>query len=318
MRNWNGGAFLWFQVVVVDTVKLPHLVHSCTMQVVEHELQSKSGKSLDECEDGFVVTPAFACVVDGATSPTGRRWTPSHLTGGQWAARILCRAVEEDLVEEMSPSDIVAALTESLHTAYQQESGALRIMQESPEERATASLVIFSARLRKVILVGDCQVALVDERGHIVSHHQPARYIDTVTSEARAMFWQAEQLSSQNSEVIGDPGRELIHPLLVRQRRFQNNKDAPTPYRYWAMDGFPIEAEGIHIVDVGDSVKEVILASDGYPALYPTLQETEWNLREIINEDPMMVGIRHKSTKGVLKGAESFDDRTYLRIRLLQ
>jgi glycerophosphoryl diester phosphodiesterase len=82
------------------------------------------------------------------------------------------------------------------------------------------------------------------------------------------------------------------------------------------MDGFPIDDEGIHIVDVGDSVKEVILASDGYPDLYPTLQETERNLREIIAQDPMLVGVRHRSTKGVLKGAESFDDRTYLRIRL--
>jgi glycerophosphoryl diester phosphodiesterase len=287
------------------------------MQVVEHELRSKAGKSLDECEDGFVVTAAFACVVDGATSPTGRRWTPSHLTGGQWAARILCRSVEEDLVEEMSPSDIVAALTESLHKAYQQESGALQVMHESPEERATASLVIYSKRLRKVILVGDCQVALVDERGQIVSHHHPERYIDTVTSEARAMYWQAERLGSQNNEVNDDPGRDLIHPLLVRQRRFQNNKNAPTPYRYWAMDGFPIEAEGIHVLDVDDSVKEVILASDGYPTLYPTLQETERHLLEIIEEDPMMVGDRYKSTKGVFKGAESFDDRTYLRIRLL-
>jgi glycerophosphoryl diester phosphodiesterase len=286
------------------------------MQVVEHELRSKAGRSLDDCEDGFVVTPTFACVVDGATSPTGRRWTTAQLTGGQWAARILCRAVEEELAEEMSPSVIVAALTESLHKAYQQEPGASQVMQERPEERATASLALYSNQLRKVIVVGDCQVALVDERGQIVQHHQPARYVDTVTSEARAMFWQAERLTSENNEMNGDPGRDLIHPLLVRQRRFQNNKDAPAPYRYWAMDGFPIDAEGIQVLVVSDSVKEVILASDGYPTLYPTLQETEWHLRKIITEDPMMILDRHKAAKGVLKGAESFDDRTYLRIKL--
>lgn len=304
--------FLWLLLVV----RPPPRVNSCTIQVVEHQLRSKAGRSLDDCEDGFVVTPTFACVIDGATSPTGRLWTTAQLTGGQWAARILCRAIEEDLAEEMSPSDIVAALTESLHKAYQQEPGALKVMQERPEERATASLALYSNQLRKVIVVGDCQVALVDERGQIVQHHQPTKYVDTVTSEARAMFWQAERLTSQNNEVSGDLGRDLIHPLLLRQRRFQNNKHAPTPYRYWVMDGFPIDTEGIQVLDVCDSVKEVILATDGYPTLYPTLQATERHLREIIKEDPMMILGRHKAAKGVLKGAESFDDRTYLRIRL--
>lgn len=290
--------------------------------VVESLKRSKAGECLEACEDDLVVTPDYACVVDGATSPTGRKWTCDHLTGGQWAARVLCRAVRNDLRPEMSVSEIVATLTKSLHSAYQQEPGTMQVMMQFPEERATASLVLYSKWLRQVILVGDCQVAMVNESGELVQHFQPVKYIDTVTSQARAMFWQAELLGTSNdhgnngnNKDSGDPGRDLIHPLLLRQRRFQNNMNAPALYRYWVMDGFPVQDEGIEVHDVPDSIKEIILASDGYPKLCGTLKETEVHLHSLIRDDPMMIE-QYLAAKGVREGAESFDDRTYLRIRV--
>ena len=284
-------------------------------QVVEHQLRSKTGACLDDCEDAWVVTPEYACVVDGATSPTSKRWTRFNLTGGQWASQILCRAIGELSSSKITAEDIVAELTGSLHQAYQEEDGALQVMTECPEERATASLVLYSNRLQQVILVGDCQVAFLNKAGEIVQHHQPTKYIDTVTSQARACFWQAEKLNHDFEEEDTDPGRDMIHPLLLRQRCFQNNPRAPLPYRYWTMDGFPIAKEGIQVITVPESVHEIILASDGYPMLYPTLDETEAYLHETITEDPMMIS-KYPTTKGVRKGAESFDDRTYLRIKL--
>jgi len=285
------------------------------MHIVESFKRSKAGTCLLQCEDDWIVTPNYACVVDGATSATGRKWTSQQLTGGQWAAQVLIRAVQDDLTPQMNAVDIVKTLTKSLHTCYQQEAGALETMKQYPEERATASLVIYSKWLRQVIIVGDCQVAFVNENGEITRHIQPNRHVDTVTCQARAMFWQAELLgnTSGNSNKK-DPGRDLIHPLLLRQRRFQNNMNAPALYRYWAMDGFPIHEEGIQVHDVPPSVQQVILASDGYPKLYSTLQETETHLLKLIHEDPMMID-QYLAAKGVQEGAESFDDRTYLRIQ---
>lgn len=287
------------------------------MHVIEHQLRSKAGECLDACEDDWVVTEDFACVVDGATSPTGRMWTNGQLTGGQWAARVLCNAVQNDLTPQMTASDIITTLTSSLRRAYQEEPGALQVMQRQPEERATASLVLYSKWSRQVILVGDCQAALVDESGKILHRYQPDRYVDKVTSQARAMFWQAELLGNGESGKTfdSDPGRDLIHPLLKRQRRFQNNMKAPELYRYWAMDGFPVEEEGIEVYNVPQSIKHLILASDGYPILYSTLKETEEHVQKLIREDPMLID-QYMSTKGVWEGQESFDDRTYLRIRL--
>ena len=59
----------------------------------------------------------------------------------------------------------------------------------------------------------------------------------------------------------------------------------------------------------------VIMASDGYPVLADTLEETERLLACSLAEDPLRIG-EHPSTKGVAAGNESFDDRTYLRIKL--
>lgn len=308
-------------VVLLLTINMSKTYSSsCSIHVVESHVRSKAGECLEACEDELVVTPDFACVVDGATSPTGKRWTTDQLTGGKWAANVLCRAVQHSLTPEMSACKIIATLTKSLYSAYQQESNALEVMQTYPEERATASLVLYSKYLRQVILVGDCQAAFLNENGKITQHVQPDKYCDKVTSAARAMFWQAQLLSDEaaddSSSQDGDPGRDLIQPLLKIQRRFQNNMKAPALYRYWAMDGFPVAEEGIEVHDVSDdSIREVILASDGYPKLYPTLQETEAHLQKLIRDDPMMIR-DYLAAKGVREGAESFDDRAYLRIRI--
>ena len=105
----------------------------------------------------------------------------------------------------------------------------------------------------------------------------------------------------------------MIRPLLLGQRLFQNNPLAPEPYRYWALDGFPIEEEGIGSYTLPLEAHEIVLASDGYPVLFRTLKETEEHLDDILQKDASLVGPSYLSTKGVRNGAESFDDRTYLR-----
>jgi len=63
---------------------------------------------------------------------------------------------------------------------------------------------------------------------------------------------------------------------------------------------------------VGESL---ILASDGYPKLFSTLHESENYLRFILKEDPLCYKL-YKSTKGLKKGAVSFDDRAFIKARL--
>ena len=100
---------------------------------------------------------------------------------------------------------------------------------------------------------------------------------------------------------------------------------------YTVIDGFPIYREGVKVValkmkPVSSSIEtyfqeqtkpvsspnEVVLASDGYPFLKPTLSASEAALAEQIANDPQNI---HSfiATKGIVEGNKSFDDRTYIR-----
>ena len=58
----------------------------------------------------------------------------------------------------------------------------------------------------------------------------------------------------------------------------------------------------------------VVLASDGYPLLRPTLQQSEQDLDRLLKEDPQCCRL-YESTKGLKPGNKSFDDRTYVRFQ---
>lgn len=63
---------------------------------------------------------------------------------------------------------------------------------------------------------------------------------------------------------------------------------------------------------IPSSSSEIVLASDGYPFLKPTLAASEAALAEQIANDPQNI---HSfiATKGIVEGNKSFDDRTYIR-----
>jgi glycerophosphoryl diester phosphodiesterase len=69
---------------------------------------------------------------------------------------------------------------------------------------------------------------------------------------------------------------------------------------------------GIKTIDVSRA-REIVLATDGYPFLKPTLAESEAALRELLRKDPMLVTL-YQATKGIMQGNCSFDDRAYLRV----
>ena len=56
---------------------------------------------------------------------------------------------------------------------------------------------------------------------------------------------------------------------------------------------------------------QIILSSDGYPQLFETLKESEEYLFTVLKEDPLLYK-KYKSTKGFMKGQNSFDDRAFI------
>ena len=89
---------------------------------------------------------------------------------------------------------------------------------------------------------------------------------------------------------------------------------------YAVIDGFPIYMDGVKVVSLGGVLpaspdahgREIVLASDGYPFLKPTLADSEAALAHLIATDPQCIR-EFIATKGLVGGNRSFDDRTYVR-----
>lgn len=100
----------------------------------------------------------------------------------------------------------------------------------------------------------------------------------------------------------------MILPFLRLQSQFANKRG---PYGYFVFDGFTDPTYPIRTVNINPG-DEVVLASDGYPLLRPSLAQSERELHRLKREDPELIS-EYQSAKGFTPGNDSFDDRTYLR-----
>lgn len=262
------------------------------------------------CEDGLFVNENFIAVIDGVTSKGTLTWpenpgiSSGSMTSGCYAKEVLLNALSA------MPSGIDgAAAMDYLNEALARACRTRRsILEEKPEERLQAVLILYSIRRREVWAFGDCQCLI----GGI--HHQQVKTIDNLLSQVRSLYIQAELLSGRTEASLSDhdTGREYIIPLLRRQLLFANEDSA---YGYDVLNGFPIHSNRVIILPVPPH-SQLVLASDGYPVLKETLAESEAVLRELIQKDPLCYR-ENKGTKGLVKGNDSFDDRTYIRFDTL-
>lgn len=130
------------------------------------------------------------------------------------------------------------------------------------------------------------------------------------------MFLESELLNGKTIDElrVNDTGREYIETMLVRQKRFQNIGN-DNPLNYYVLDGFLKDVQSaVQITPVPQDCSQIVLASDGYPYLKPTLKESETALHRILDKDPLCFR-EYKSTKGISGENISFDDRAYIRFR---
>ena len=81
------------------------------------------------------------------------------------------------------------------------------------------------------------------------------------------------------------------------------------------IDGFHIPREHVRIITLNFQPWEIVLASDGYPFLCPTLAESESRLHQQRTDDPLNIGT-FKATKAFHPDFNSFDDRSYIRLKV--
>jgi glycerophosphoryl diester phosphodiesterase len=268
------------------------------MQIVETHIVGKHPDSR-RCEDRIVVREQLVAVIDGATDKSGRSVPVAGgtVTTGRFAADV-CAAVLETIEPGVAPRDAVRMLSEALDVAIRSTLGDV-----ADEERPGAAVAVYDAVAGVVWVVGDCKVR-VDG-----SEHDTSKRIDEVTSAFRSAYLAAVRADG-SAVAPGDPGREVILPLLRIQGRFANTEGE---WGYSVINGRPVPASLVTVVSAADA-REVVLATDGYPTLPGTLEEAEAELQARLLADPECIGVL-RGTKGVQPGAVSFDDRAWVRVQ---
>ena len=281
-----------------------HLAESPNFVVEEYFLKGK--KNPDSNEDGILVTPDFAAVIDGATSKSDFELDGKKT--GRLAMELVLEAIR-DFPKDIDAEEAMNRITNRIHSFYVKHN-LLADLEEQPGKRFTANGVIYSYVRNEVWQVWDCQCIV----GHLYSSNE--KPIDAIMANTRSVVNEVALLNGMTMEDLEkkDPGRAFIYPFLQQQAVLQNNPKKGQLYSFPVFDGFPIQMEQVKIFPVGD-VREIILSSDGYPHLFSTLRDSECYLMNILDNDPLCMRL-YKSTKGIKKGNFSFDDRSYLKIRI--
>ncbi len=281
------------------------------MKIIESSIIGK--KSQEACEDGMVVTDDFIAVIDGSTSKTPKHLNPD-MKNGRYAMMFISEYIREELKADASVDDFCQGVTAYIYNKVYEKLGVEERLKEHPEERLTASAILYSRTRNEVWMVGDCQ-AIID--GKLYENGKP--YEEKIARKRVELIEQG--LSPAEA-------RKHIEPLLIEAMLSGQNQN------YTVIDGFPIYREGVKVVALKtkpasssietyfqeqtksvSSPNEVVLASDGYPFLKPTLADSEAALAHLIAHDPQCI---HDfiATKGLVAGNKSFDDRTYIRFRV--
>ena len=281
------------------------------MDIIESSIIGK--KSPEACEDGMVVTDDFIAVIDGSTSKTPKHLNPD-MKNGRYAMMLISEYIREELKADASVDDFCQGVTAYIYNKVYEKLGVEERLKEHPEERLTASAILYSRTRNEVWMVGDCQAIIA---GKLYENGKP--YEQEIARKRVELIEQG--LSPAEA-------RKQIEPLLIKAMLSGQNQT------YTVIDGFPIYREGVKVValktkPVSSSIEtyfqeqtkpvsspnEVVLASDGYPFLKPTLAASEAALVHLIAHDPQCI---HDfiATKGLVAGNKSFDDRTYIRFRV--
>lgn len=267
------------------------------MEIIEQFIR---GKRPDQslCEDGFIVTPNYAAVIDGSTSKVEGR------NGGK-QAMLLVRSAIQTLEADASKAEVIAHLTQALASHNPPEAAA------DAAYRLTCSAVVYSRALRRVWMIGDCQCRWMG------STHTNHKLVDKVLTQVRcdATTYLLHHGHSAESLLQHDLGRAFILDELRMQTNFQNDHTAGNIFAYAVLDGTPVDDNRVLEFNIPPEVSKLILASDGYPTLCDTLEESEAILADLLQKDSLCIA-DNAGTKGLKEGNLSFDDRCYLSVRI--
>ena len=231
------------------------------------------------------------------------------MSNGAYAMNIVARYIRK-MAANTSCHQFCVGVTRAIQEKYQQ--GLLQKLFSAksvdpathPEERLTASAIVYSRLRREIWMIGDCQCLI---SGELCENPKP---YEQVLAEMRAAKIQELLAQGKTTEELlaNDEGRDAVIPRMLQEMKNQN-------VTYSVIDGFRIPEQLVRVIALDFRPWEIVLASDGYPFLCTTLEASEAKLAYQKEHDPLNIGT-FKATKGFAKGNNSFDDRSYIRFMI--
>ena len=251
------------------------------------------------------MTNDFVAVIDGSTSKSAKQFS-RFCSNGRYAMKLVSKYISK-MPANMTCHQFCIQVSRRFASATS--SGSVFFgswfnghgQLPEPVDRLAASAVIFSRLRREIWMIGDCQCLV---NGDFFDNPKPY--------EAELAARRAElirQSPNQDEFLVHDSAREAIIPEMMQIMREQQN------IKYAVIDGARIPEEHVRVLTLDFQPKEIVLASDGYPFLCPTLAESETALARQLADDPLNIGT-FQATKGCMKGNNSFDDRAYIRFNV--
>ena len=263
------------------------------VRIIEHYVHGKYDDP-DQCEDQIFMNENYLAVIDGVTTKSYRRYNGKR--SGRVAGEIICQTLSK-LTETPDAVSVLNLLSQRIHDF------SLKMHCEK-NEIPRACIVLYSLKEKKILRYGDCQYRI---NGKTYAVHKK---IDRMNETLRSYVISTSLKQGMTIPEIEkeDPGRKAIQPYLHTQYLYENEEG---PFGYAVLNGDPVNPDLINEMPV-PSHTQVILASDGYPVVKDTLEETEEVLAEMLQEDPLCYRI-NPQTKGLCTGQISYDDRSYIR-----
>ena len=231
------------------------------------------------------------------------------MSNGRYAMTIVSRVIRK-MPADTSCHQFCISATKAIREVYLPfwkltgRQSTAEALASHPEERLCASAIIYSNRRREIWLVGDCQCLV---GGELCENPKP--YEQTLAEHRAERIHQMLSAGKTADDILSDDtARAAIIPEMLQAMQNQNKT-------YAVIDGFPIPEAHVPVITLDFRPWEIVLASDGYPFLCPTLEESEARLAEQRQNDPLNIG-RFKATKGFTPGNNSFDDRSYVRFKV--
>lgn len=225
------------------------------MKIVETFICGK--KNIPElCEDGLFISDGLLAVIDGVTAKGKKKWNGKS-SGCYAKDKIMNCLVTADVT--WSAMELLSQLNEAISVEQKSELPL--------EEYPRAAVIIYNDYYKEIWSYGDCQ-CMID--GKVYSHEKD---IDKMNSELRAFALEYALLNGENIKSLEekDFGRMMIKKNLLMQFAFENEKGA---FGYPILNGKALEQSLLIKYSVVNG-SEIILASDGYPLLCNTLDESE-------------------------------------------